>query len=147
VTDEIKTVPLRPGQTLVINGAVVRMGADGLSLDLDLKTPVLTEDDLLSEDEATTPAKRIYFLLLVMYLDPSSYDATYLPFMDRVIELLQATSIREVRENLRIIVQCVDTGRQYEALQACRALVLFEKEVLSIAGESAQGSPEASGAA
>lgn len=142
MTDEIKSVPLRPGQRLVVNGAVVRMADDGLGLELDLKTPVLTEDELLSEDEATTPAKRIYFLLLVMYLDPSSYDATHLPFMDRMIELLQTTSIKEVRENLRIIMQCVEAGRHYEALQACQALVLFENEVLSIDGPS----PGASGA-
>lgn len=133
MTDEIKIVPLRPGQRLVINGAVVRMGQDGQSLEMDLKTPILTEDELLTEGKATTPATRIYFLLLVMYLDPSSYDATYLPFMDRMIELLRATNIKEVRENLRIILQCVDSGRVHEALQACRALVLFEKEVLSIA--------------
>lgn len=140
MTDEFKTVPLRPGQKLVVNGVVVRMGPDGQSLELDLKTPILTEDELLSEDEATTPATRIYFLLLVMYLDASSYDATYLPFMDRMIELLQATTIKEVRENLRIIMQCVEAGRLHEALQACRALVLFEKEILSIAGASA-GAP------
>ncbi|WP_430437181.1 flagellar biosynthesis repressor FlbT [Oceanibaculum nanhaiense] len=139
MTEQIKTMPLRPGQKLVINGAVVRMGSDGSSLELDLKTPVLTEDELLSEADATTPATRIYFLLLVMYLDPSSYDATYLPFMDRMIELLQATTIREVRENLRIIMQCVEAGRQYEALQACRALVLFEKEVLAIAEAARAG--------
>ena len=54
MTEQIKTMPLRPGQKLVINGAVVRMGSDGSSLELDLKTPVLTEDELLSEDEATT---------------------------------------------------------------------------------------------
>lgn len=146
MTDEIKTVPLRPGQKLVINGVVVRMGPDAQSLELDLNTPVLTEDELLSEAEATTPAKRIYFLLLVMYLDPSSYDATFLPFMDRMIELLRATTIREVRENLRIIMQCVEAGRHYEALQACRALVLFEKEVLSIAEAPESAPAGASGA-
>ena len=146
MTEQIKTMPLRPGQKLVINGAVVRMGSDGSSLELDFKTPVLTEDELLSESEAKTPATRIYFLLLVMYLDPSSYEATYPHFMDRMIELLRATTIREVCENLRIIKQCVDNERYYEALQACRALVLFEKEVLAIA-EAPAGTPEgASGA-
>ena len=47
MAEQIKTMPLRPGQKLVINGAVVRMGSDGSSLELDLKTPVLTEDEWL----------------------------------------------------------------------------------------------------
>jgi flagellar protein FlbT len=127
-------INVKAGERIVINGAVVTIG-DGISyLVLQNHATFLREKDIMQEDEANTPAKRIYFHLLCMYLDQESYENYYPSFMDRMIDLLKTTSIADVRDILMNIFRCVQGRQFYQALKACRALVNFETELLTATG-------------
>ncbi|KZD08143.1 flagellar biosynthesis repressor FlbT [Oceanibaculum pacificum] len=127
---ETQSVAIEPGRTFIINGAVVKIDDNGSSLKLDSTASLLTEDHILTEEQATTPAKRIYLMLLSMHINPGAYRTYYIPFMDRMIEFLRGCEIREVRQGLMTILKCVESGRYSEALEACRALMLFESNIL-----------------
>ena len=72
---------LKPGERFVLNGAVVQNGDRRGVLVLQNKASVLREKDIMQEDEATTPARRVYFPVM-MYLDEneaSQYAGQFYP--------------------------------------------------------------------
>ncbi len=57
---------LKPGEKFVLNGAVVQNGDRRGVLILQNKASVLREKDILQLADANTPAKRIYFPVMMM---------------------------------------------------------------------------------
>src|SRR3546814_461765 len=62
-------VSLKPDEQFVVNGAVVRNGDRRTNLILQNKVSLLREKDIIQEEEANTPSRRIYFAIMLMYLD------------------------------------------------------------------------------
>ena len=61
---------LKPGEKFVLNGAVLTNGDKRTSLVIQNKACVLREKDIMQVEDADTPARRIYFPIMMMYLDP-----------------------------------------------------------------------------
>ena len=125
---------LKPGEKFVLNGAVVQNGDRRAALILQNKASVLREKDNMQLDEAVTPARRIYFPVMMMYLDESEAAKFYDEFARRVTEFMSVVSQPEV------LSDCVDASRlvmareYYKALMACRKLIEYEDEVLGHVG-------------
>ena len=62
-------VELKPHERIVIGNAVIRNGETRGKLFIEGKTPIMREKDILTASDANSPAKRIYFVLQLMYLD------------------------------------------------------------------------------
>lgn len=62
---------LKPGEKFVLNGAVVQNGDRRGVLILQNRASVLREKDIMQAEDVTTPARRIYFPIMMMYLDES----------------------------------------------------------------------------
>jgi len=60
---------LKPGEKFVLNGAVLTNGDKRATLIVQNKACLLREKDIMQPDEATTPARRIYLPIMMMYLD------------------------------------------------------------------------------
>ena len=118
---------LKPGEKFVLNGAVVQNGDRRGVLILQNKASVLREKDIMQSDEADTPAKRIYFPVMMMYLDEANASKVYDEFAKRLGEFMGATRSPEV------LADCVATSRHvmareyYKALMAARKLVEYEE--------------------
>ena len=125
---------LKPGEKFVLNGAVVQNGDRRAALILQNKASVLREKDIMQPDEAVTPARRIYFPVMMMYLDESEASTLYDEFAHRVTEFMGVVRQPE------ILADCVDASRlvmareYYKALMACRKLIEYEDEVLGHVG-------------
>ncbi|KAA5802244.1 flagellar biosynthesis repressor FlbT [Alkalicaulis satelles] len=121
---------LKPGERFVLNGAVVENGDRRATLMLQNKASVLREKDIMQEHEADTPAKRIYFPVMMMYLSASTEDGMYDAFVVRMTEFMSAVT------NPEVLQQCVDVSRDvmggeyYKALLRCRKLIAYEAERL-----------------
>ena len=126
-------VNIKPGEKFVINGAVVVAGKKGASLILQNEATILLSKDIMQEEEANTPAKRIYFVILMMYLDPDGRENYYHRFLELVHDFMEATSFKEVRKTLLFIFQDTNAGRYYRALKTCKSLIAYETEVLKLA--------------
>jgi len=123
---------LKPGEKFVLNGAVVQNGDRRGVLILQNRASVLREKDIMQAEEVTTPARRIYFPIMMMYLDEASakfYDELAL----RISEFMSAT------KNPLILAECVSASRHvlareyYKALMAARKIVEYEEKVLNVA--------------
>lgn len=124
-------VNIKPGEKFVVNGAVMVAGNKGASLILQNEATILLGKDIMQEEDANTPAKRIYFLILLMYLDDADRKKYYPSFIGLVEDFMEATTFNEVRRTLLHIVQDVNAGKYYRALKTCKALINYETEVLA----------------
>ena len=125
---------LKPGEKFVLNGAVVQNGDRRGVLLLQNKASVLREKDIMQAEDVTTPARRIYFPVMMMYLDEANAGRYYDEFVRRLTEFMGAI------RNPGILVECVDIskhtmGREYyKALMLCRKLIEYEDERLGNVG-------------
>jgi flagellar protein FlbT len=110
---------------------------------LQNKASILREKDIMQPDEVTSPARRIYFPVMMMYLDPPDAGAYWEEFVLRMNEFMGAV------RNAAILSECVSTSREvmagefYKALNRCRKLIDYEDERLN---NVAEGIPEGGGA-
>jgi len=121
---------LKPGERFVVNGAVLQNGDRRAILLLQNKASILREKDIIQPDDATTPAKRIYFPIMMMYLEPAGAEKFYDEFVLRLNEFM------EVVRSTPILAECVSISREvmaaeyYKALTRCRKLLVYEQELL-----------------
>jgi flagellar biosynthesis repressor protein FlbT len=121
---------LRPGEKFVLNGAVVQNGDRRAVLVLQNKASVLREKDIMQPDDVQTPARRIYFPVMMMYLDEGGAERHYDEFVRRLTEFMGVIS------NPGILADCVNISKHcmareyYKALMLCRKLIEYEDERL-----------------
>jgi flagellar biosynthesis repressor protein FlbT len=121
---------LRPGERFVVNGAVVQNGDRRAALVLQNKASVLREKDIMQADDANSPARRIYFPIMMLYLDQGDRDLLYGEFAQRLAEFMGAV------RNPQILAECVSVSRDvmagdyYKALMRCRRLIGYEEDRL-----------------
>jgi flagellar protein FlbT len=125
-------IDLKAGEKFIVNGAVMVAGKSGASLILQNQATFLRAKDIMQENEANTPAKRIYFVIMLMYIDPESHDQYYSRFAGLVDEYLANTTLAEVRRALMGILQQANMKRFYQALKLCKSLIQFEAKLLSV---------------
>jgi flagellar protein FlbT len=130
---------LKPGEKFVLNGAVVQNGDRRGVLVLQNKASVLREKDIMQEDAVTSPARRIYFPVMMMYLDDAGAGRYYDEFVRRLTEFMG------VIQNPDVLADCVAISKHcmereyYKALMLCRKLMEYEDERL---GNVASGVPD-----
>ena len=117
---------LKPGEKFVLNGAVVQNGDRRGVLILQNKASVLREKDVMQADEANTPARRIYFPVMMMYLDESTAPRLFDEFAQRVSEFMNASRNPEVMQDCVTASRHVMAREYYKALLVARKLVDYE---------------------
>jgi flagellar protein FlbT len=127
---------LKPGERFVLNGAVLANGDKRTSLIIQNKACVLREKDIMQPEDATTPARRIYFPIMMMYLDPSDDETYYNDFALRMTEFMGAIRNRTALAQCLEISRDVMSGNYYKALMLCKKLFEFEQERLRYDGQS-----------
>ena len=121
---------LKPGEKFVLNGAVVQNGDRRGVLLLQNKASVLREKDIMQAEHAVTPARRIYFPVMMMYLDETNAARYYDEFARRLTEFMGAIN------NPDVLTECVNISKHsmareyYKALMLCRKLIEYEDERL-----------------
>jgi flagellar protein FlbT len=121
---------LKPSEKFVLNGAVLTNGDKRTSLVIQNKACVLREKDIMQPEDASTPARRIYFPIMMMYLDSEGNEEHYNDFALRMTEFMGAISNRDALAACIEISRDVMSGAYYKALMACKKLFDFERERL-----------------
>ena len=122
-------IELRPHEKIFINGAVIANGADRARISLLNDAAILREKDILTEEKADTPCKRVYLAIQLMYMDPASrakYQIYYEQLTAQVRERIPDTTshIAEIDADLA-------TGHLYQAMRTARKLIDREQEFLN----------------
>ena len=129
---------LKPGEKFVLNGAVVQNGDRRSALLLQNKASVLREKDIMQAEEANSPSRRIYFPVMMMYLEQGNGERYNDEFVERLSEFMGAVRNPDVLNDCVNISRFVMIKEYYKALVLCRKLIEYEDERL---GNVASGLP------
>jgi flagellar protein FlbT len=120
-------VELKPGERILIGDSVITNGAQRTRFLIDGRSPVLRERDIITAEQANTPAKRIYLAILLMYTsrDPRAHHDTYFAL---VRDFLAAA--RSAERYVEVINNQILTGELYKALKTAKDLVAYEQDLI-----------------
>jgi flagellar protein FlbT len=130
---------LKPGEKFVLNGAVVQNGDRRGVLMLQNKASVLREKDIMQAEQANTPARRVYFPVMMMYLSEAEANQIYPEFTMRLNEFMSVIRNPKILADCLNVSRCVLSKDYYKALMLCRKLIEYEDERLGnvVSGVSA----------
>ena len=120
-------VELKPFERIVIGQSVITNSDTRTAFLIDGDAPILREKDILTSETATTPVKRIYLCVQMMYLenDIPGYQDLYLGFIKELIE-----AVPSFRAPIEEVSNLILSGALYKALRELRALIKREEELL-----------------
>lgn len=130
---------LKPGEKLVINGAVIVNGDRKTSLAIRNFAHIMRESDVMQEEQANTPTRRAYFAAQLLLLDPEG-RADYVPQARELITALkQAYTNPDVLIGLDKALGHLEGGDYYKSLAILRRVIRYED--LLLAGQAARTLP------
>jgi flagellar protein FlbT len=120
---------LKVGEKMIVNGAVLENVGQNAKLLVRNMAAVLREKEILTQDDAVTPASRVYFALQCAYIFPQS-RAGHLKHVDQFLGDYQdaCPSAADIVETIR---GHVADGEYYRGMKAARKLIAHELETLS----------------
>ena len=128
-------ISLRDGEKMIVNGAVMR-SVGRTDLCIENNAAILRGRDLMSPEEANTPARRLYFACMLAYVDQNDQANHQDDIIRLVRELMDAVQSAEAKSVCISFAQKVATEQFYKALGDCRWLIDYEAQALA-RGEAA----------
>ena len=121
-------IDLKPGEKILIGEAVVTNDDQRTRLHISGDAPIMREKDVMKEEQANTPCRKIYFLVQCMYLarDPSVYFEKYFALIREIQEAAPTTTFFFLKINEMVLA-----GLYYKALKEARELVRHEEELIA----------------
>lgn len=123
-------ISLKPGEKVVVNGAVFSNGERRASLLIHNKVSILREKDIMQEKDVNTPARRIYFPIMLAYIHPDKELEYYQEFVQRMSEFMNVVERAEIKALCLEISSQVMNRQYYKAMVGCRKLIEFEEAAL-----------------
>jgi len=124
-------ISLKPNEKMIIGGAVISNGPAKCEFVVENNVPILRQSNIISPDQANTPARRIYLAIQLMYVDPAEIENHQKLYWQLVKDIIQA-----VPRTLGIIDpmnELILQGNYYQALKSAQYLIDFEQEVIESA--------------
>lgn len=123
-------ISLRDGEKVVVNGAVLK-AVGRTDLVVENQVSVLRGREVMKPEEATTPARQLYFHTIMAYVDPAGsedHQARIIEALETVMDLLRTEEVGVVSLSFaRHVAQL----QFYQALSDCRQLMRIEDEALA----------------
>jgi len=119
---------LKPGEKVILGGAVIKNGPAVAHLQIENKVTLLRQKDILTEAEATTPCKKIYLVIQLMYIGDGLTPELDQVYWDLVRDVLAAApSTNDLISQMSAYI--VDSSF-YSALKIARKLISYEEELI-----------------
>jgi flagellar protein FlbT len=122
-------ITLRPNERMIVGRAVLRNGNTKCNLMIENNVPILREKDIIGEKQADSPARRIYYIIQLMYIDEENlkdYHKTYWSFVQDFIGAVPSATgiIDQINENIL-------SEKYYHALKLTKTLLKYEQKLIS----------------
>ncbi len=123
---------LKSGERLVVNGAVIQNGDRRANFVIQNRASILRERDIMQLEEANTPSRRIYFAMMMLYMDEKGRKKYQDEFVTRMAEFMDAVSSPEIVGICVDIISLCQAASYYKALMTCKKLFPLEAERLGL---------------
>jgi flagellar protein FlbT len=124
------TIRLKPDEKVIIGGAVIRNGNHAAELYVENLVPILRRKDIMSEAEAITPARQIYFEVQLVYID-SERREIHLEALQVKAKSFLGLSIPETTPLVEKICTLVSANDCYHALKVAKELISLEDSFIA----------------
>ena len=121
-------ITLKPHERMIFAGAVVSNGDTKCELIIENNVPILREKDILTEEKANTPCKRLYFIIQLMYVDEKNLILHHNTYWKLVGELLEA--VPSMLYYIDQLSEHILSNKYYQALKLAKKMVEYEREVI-----------------
>ena len=119
---------LTKGERFVVNGAVIKNDGPDTSLVFENRAHILRQKDIMTNDDANSPARRVYLALQCAYMFPHKKDEYLGLFTNFLNEFVAACpSTRPIAEEIE---QFVAEDKIYKALKHTQKLIAHQAKVL-----------------
>jgi flagellar protein FlbT len=120
-------IDLKPGEKILIGEAVITNDSQRTRLHIAGSAPILREKDVMHEEDANSPCKKIYFLIQCMYISskPDQYFEKYFSLIREIQEAAPTTILYFATINEKIL-----EGHYYQAMKDSRELIKYEQELI-----------------
>ena len=132
-------IRLKPHEKMLIGSAVISNGDRATEFFIENNVPILREKELMKEEAASTPGRRIYFLVQLMYVDEENFTTYHDRFWEIVRKVIMAAP--STTQIITDICHEIMSRRYYKALKEARKLIDYEQELVDSA--SADTPPDA----
>jgi len=123
-------VSLRDGEKMIINGAVIR-SIGRSSVQVENQATILRGREVMSPEEANTPARRLYFACMMAYVHTEELGTYHGQILTLLADLMDALQAPEAKATCVRFANHVGACDFYRALNECRALIAYETEALA----------------
>jgi len=126
---------LKPGEKVLISGALITNGDVPAHFYIENKVPLLREKDIMTEKDAKSFCEKIYFVIQLMYFSPQNIKELHQLYWKHVRILVKASPsmidlVSQISE--KILVE-----KYYDALKLTKNLIEYERKLIQHAKESA----------
>lgn len=123
-------VTLKPNEKIVINQSVIENGPVKAELVVLSKATILRDKEILTDADATSFGKTLYFLVQMMYLFPET-EADRLPVLKKMLKPTLSKPQNEMKDLLEEIKRLIDERAYYKALRICKKVIQVEEDTPS----------------
>lgn len=129
-------IKLPAGERIVVNGAVIENANDAASLVFHNRVDILRRKEIMTESEANTPARRMYYSVQCAYLfkdDREKFIENYCLLRDQYLEA--APSVAPL---CMLVDEAIADESFYEAIRALQDVMDHEDERLGAFQDAAE---------
>lgn len=125
---------LKPGEAVIVNGAVLRNGERRGTMLLQNQARVLREGDVMQPEAAKTPGEQVYFAIMQLYLMGEHDGAVYDQVAAALTGALKSARSDLQRAALVEMSRACAAGETYMALSKCRKYMKRESVESEVQG-------------
>ena len=122
---------LKPNEKVLIGTAVITNAGQKSEIVIQNTVPVLREKDIITEENTDTICKKIYFMILNMYVDPKNEEKYHEIYFKLVKQLFNACPDQVLLALILEVSQKILEAKHYQALRTCKKLLNFEAELIA----------------
>lgn len=119
---------LKPHERIIVGGAVIKNGVSSSHLIVENSVPILRQADIMSESEANSPCRRIYFAIQLLYIDTEKGLELQAAIYNLAKDVLEAAP--SMKDLISEVSQLIIENKLYHALKSAKKLIQYEEELL-----------------
>lgn len=122
---------LKPNEKIVINGCVIRNADRRQTLTIENYADVVRGVDLLDEESAATPVKKVYFFIQSALLRPEIRKELR-PIIHKSLAELVPIFNQQIAGHIMEAANHVSAANYYKAMRALREVMRYEEELMTL---------------
>ena len=121
-------ITLKSNERMIVGGAVITNGNTRCNLLIENKVSILRQKDIMSEKDADSPCRKIYFTIQLMYIDEENLIEHHNTYWKLVQDIVKAAP--SMLALIDQISEHILNNKYYQALKLARKLIDYEQEVI-----------------